>query len=224
MIRAYVLGVDPGSNMGAGLISPAGKRVMSAQLEMREAQARTEIMVEAVERALRDEVDLIIAREKWQAGGKHMTPRTAAGLGAAWGLWREQINLVAPFLPPNRIHTVYPSTWRSRVLGAGAKNADGWEALAKGYVASRFGLREVGSDEAVGLCLACWAPTDAAVRKVVQERPRWHRLAREHVRVSAAELQTRLDRSERRVRELERAIADRTLDATASELPELEEG
>lgn len=214
-LNAYVLGIDPGSESGAGLLNPAGCLLLSAELEAKDARERGSIVAEAVRCAKKEGVDLIIAREKWQAGGPHMTPRVAAGLGAAWGLWREQIYLHAAALPPNRIHSVFPSTWRSEVLGAGAKSSGGWEALARNYVNARYGVKNPGPNEVVGICIASWALIDAKVRKSVQERPRWHALLAEEDNVEMLRLE--LDAATRRLQELERALATQVLNASTLE-------
>ncbi len=215
-MNAHVLGIDPGSKSGATLLGPGRNLIFSAQLEAGDAGERTEIVAEAVARAVAAGTDLIIAREKWQAGGPHMTPRIAAGLGAAWGLWREQLYLHASILPDSRIHAVYPGTWRSAVLGAGAKSSGGWEALARAYVASRFGLKDPGDDETVSVCVACWAFTDAKVRKTVQDRPRWlgdYRVANAALDGDTIrDLESKLGAANSRVAELERLVAQHALD------------
>ena len=232
MINAHYIGIDPGNAMGFALLNPNGMLISRAQLTAPEARARMSLMLDALTHCLGKPgeiaTDLVIAREKWQpggrfAGGARMGPETYAGLGAQWGLWKEQINLVMPFLPTSRVHSVYPSTWRRVVFAAGAKNRDAWQKLAHQYVRSRFGVKDAGDDEAVAICIACWAMLDAKVRKTIQERPRWHGDAR--VAGIGSDPARELVVARARIAELERVIANHAIaqqplpDAITTEAP-----
>ncbi len=216
MMNAHYIGIDPGNETGFALLDPYGRLLTSAQLSARDAQQRMSLMLDALAACLKDPLptDLVIAREKWQpggrfAGGGHMGPETYAGLGAQWGLWKEQINLTMPFLPPNRIHAVYPSTWRRVVFAAGAKNRDAWQRLAHQYVRSRFGYTTAGDDEAVAICIACWAMLDAKVLKTIQDRPRWH--ADTRTAGIGSDPARELIVAQARIAELERVIANHAI-------------
>jgi hypothetical protein len=177
----YVLGIDPGAASGAGLLDPDGKLVASEQFEERDALRRQDFVKRAVHSAVEAVADLVVVREKWQAGGKFATPRIFAGLGASWGAWREQLFLVVPELPHSRILQVFPSTWKSK-LGLGKA----WQDPAYEYVRQRFGkgCRSdapcptcagggdicLGPDEIVGICLAVYGRRLCEVK--VRNRPR----------------------------------------------------
>jgi hypothetical protein len=172
-----VLAIDPGASSGAAIFTGAGALVGSHQLARKEAGSRMRIVRHAVRIARDSETDLIVMREQWQAGGKRANPQMIAGLGAAWGLWLEQLYMNAPFLPPNRVLKVYPSTWKSKVLDAHAVGTEAWLKLVHRYVESRFGLTGLGDDEAVAICIGCYALKAPAALKVAQDKPRWHKAA-----------------------------------------------
>lgn len=178
--NAVILGIDPGASSGAGIMGADGKVLASAQIERRDAKGREMFVKTALLAALAGDHDLIIMREKWQAGGKFATPRMMAGLGASWGQWLEQLFRLAPFLPGSRILAVTPSTWRSALIDGGGLTREGWERVVVQYVAQRY-ERDAGPDEAVAICLCAYARTNPEALRLVQDKPRWHAEAKHHL-------------------------------------------
>lgn len=176
-MNAHVLSIDPGASMGVSLMGPDGTLIGYRELKMRDAELRSAVIRESVRRCVASGTDLVVVREKWQAGGpkQRWSTSTIAGLGAAWGIWMEQFRLCAPWLPKSRFHAVYPSTWRKNVLGAHAKGKEGWAVLAKNYVTSRFDIEDPGPEAAVAICIGVYAFTSPKVAASAQERPMWHR-------------------------------------------------
>lgn len=206
-MNAHVLGIDPGSSSGAALFGPDGEPIATVQLTKRQAHERAAFVRRAVKRSWDIGTDLIVVREKWQKGGPKAGPSMHQGLGTAWGLWLEQFYLHAPWLPPSRFFQVYPSTWRSVVLNAHAKDSLGWERVTANYVRQRFGVADAGGDEQVAMCLAAYAFKNAKIVASAQDKPRWHRKATGMTSAPSHELVM----ARKRILELEENIAAHAL-------------
>lgn len=211
-MNAHVLAVDPGAAMGAAILGPDGEPIEHHQLAVKDAHKRTLIVTRVVHLALSDNTDIVVVREKWQAGGRRANPKMMAGLGAAWGLWVEQLKLYAPWLPSSRFHQVYPSMWRKHVLGAGAKDSAGWHTLAQNYVASRFKIEDAGPDATVALCIGAYAFMNPKIVASVQSKPQWHGAAkRAFLAKTPGELEAQVMLLQAQVLHLEKELAREAL-------------
>lgn len=210
-MNAHVLGIDPGANSGAALLAPNGRVLLAEQVRKGDAHKRANIVLRAVEAARVHSTDLVVMREKWQAGGRRANPKMLAGLGMAWGLWLEQLYMHAGGLPSSRYHQVYPSTWRKHVLGAHATSSDGWQRLTEQYVRNRWNI-EPGPDAAVACCVGAFAFVNAKAIACVQAKPLWLRKNRyQAIAQPEADLAAALNR----ITELEAIIAEQAM-ATAT--------
>jgi hypothetical protein len=149
--QCVLLAIDPGAVSGMSLWVN-GQLTYSAQVG--KAHERHEVVRNAVRLQHNHHLPLMVVREAWTGGGKRMGPKTIAGMGAAWGAWREHLLLLQH--PMGRVVKVTPQRWRSSVLGGPQRSTDKWKSAAQAYVSARFGNTDCGPDEAEAICIGAW--------------------------------------------------------------------
>ncbi len=146
-----VLAIDPAKVSGWAIFEH-GRLIAHGVAES--AEERAAVFTEHADR-----IDVVVREKFTQYNARGKRPGMARGnfdtyigLGAAWGRWAEQIEIVGL----RRIVGVTAMVWRGAVLGGMRQKRDDWKALAVRSVEARFGVR-VTDDEAEAILIGFWA-------------------------------------------------------------------
>lgn len=161
-ISAVVLGVDPGARSGWAILAPAGK------LEAGEVRTKIDAPIaRALEVAAANELPLIVAMEKWTAGG-WKSFASFGGLSAQAARWLEALRVAG--VPKKSVVRVTTQRWRARVIGGRQRPTEAWKAAAIAAMRTRYEGIELGPDAAEAACIATWATRAGEVAKAMPKR------------------------------------------------------
>lgn len=169
-----VLAIDPGATSGwsialRGIIHPEHAGTLSAE----DGLAMAGIVAEAAAVAAEAGLPLIVAAEKWSAGG-WLSTDALLGLGASWGAWRSV--LLDARIPKTRIVRVLPQTWRAGLQlrrATDGSDVEPWKATTRRYVLQACGL-DLPHDASDAVAIALWASQAPDVALALPRRDRVH--------------------------------------------------
>lgn len=176
--ECVVLSIDPGRVSGWAVLV-RGVECHYGQSNDTEEWARAVCV--ALEIGDERGLPVVVVMETWSQGSRKTDARFGApvllGLGAAQGEWKRLLALAK--VPKRRLVTVYPQTWRARVIGGPMNRTTAeWKAAAKGVAEAAFGrlMRPtieghlLGPDAAEAVCQAIWASRAGKVGAVLPKR------------------------------------------------------
>jgi hypothetical protein len=123
-----ILGIDPGAEAGATIMTPDRSTMIIHEVETMTRQV-DRVVEEAVTIAREQRLLLVPIIEEWGAGGKRGIDQWL-GLGAAYGAWRRQLVLAwaegaNDVLRKDKNARALQSRWRSRMIAESGKRVGG---------------------------------------------------------------------------------------------------
>lgn len=159
---AVILAIDPGAKAGAAIFV---RDRLVAHFAVFGAEGRRDAVEQAQLSAANLQLPLAVVAERWATGGPFTNPRTMAALGAAWGAWREALELAG--VNVKKVVRVYPQTWHAVTVG-GRMTRDKTRLVE--WVRQRYGVEPASEDAAAAIGIGCWATHAAKVGDVLPKR------------------------------------------------------
>jgi len=158
--QCVVLSVDPGERSGWAIFL-RGIDIDSGEVSASSVRVIANIIFSAREIAHARNLPLVLVRERPFGGRMGMN---SSGASRVWKAFWDSSGVVK-----SRSVTVYPSTWRSKVLGRGWGNKPRDVVRPEEQRVAKMiaGMATVGADEAAAICLGRWATHAPEVLRVL---------------------------------------------------------
>lgn len=158
-LPVVVLGLDPARVSGWAILVDGQ---LAASGTARSASERAQVVSTAQTASEAHQRRLVVVAERWLTGG-WASFDAIAGLAAAWGAWREALEIAGH--PKRRVVRVTPQTWRASLLGGRATREE-WKRRAVWRVRAEHGI-EVSDDEAEAVLIGQWGSRSLQVARLL---------------------------------------------------------
>lgn len=167
MVTPLILAIDPGATSGAAILDAV---TMHEWATVKTARERREMVCLARQRAAATGAALVVVGESWKGRRTGtMSMASITGLGAAWGRWLEQLEIVNH--PKRRIIRIDTGTWRKTLFGGRRRKGAEFKELARRWCKQRYGI-DLPHDVAEAACLGNAALMTGLVDKVLPKGKR----------------------------------------------------